>query len=62
MVLFSRLLMLIFVQPQETEIPAIGVQYLRIVGSFYWGIGWLLADVTGLLYYKIKQRQLIVFP
>lgn len=113
-VLFARPLMLIFVQPHETEILAIGVQYLRIVGSFYWGIGclfllyglyravkrpgisvlltvislgtrvllayglagslgvagiwaaipigWLLADVTGLLYYKIKQRQLIVFP
>lgn len=103
-VIFARPLMLIFVQPEETEILAVGVRYLRIVGSFYWGIGclfllyglyravkrpgmsvvltvislgmrvalayllsgmigvigiwiaipigWLLADITGFLYYK----------
>ena len=33
--------MLIFVQPQETEILAVGVQYLRIEGTFYCGIGCL---------------------
>ena len=34
-------LMLIFVRPQETEILAAGVRYLRIEGAFYWGIGCL---------------------
>ena len=40
-VICARYLMLIFVQPQETEILAQGVHYLRIVGFFYWGIGCL---------------------
>ncbi len=40
-ILLARPLMLIFVQPQETEILAVGVQYLRIVAAFYWGIGCL---------------------
>lgn len=40
-VILARPLMLIFVQPEETEILAAGVRYLRIVGSFYWGIGCL---------------------
>ena len=40
-VLFARPLMLLFVQPHETEILAAGVQYLRIVAVFYWGIGCL---------------------
>ncbi|MCD2491008.1 MATE family efflux transporter [Lacrimispora sp. NSJ-141] len=39
--IFARPLMLIFVQPHETEILAIGVQYLRIEGAFYCGIGCL---------------------
>lgn len=38
---FARPLMLLFVKPEETEILAIGVQYLRIEGSFYCGIGCL---------------------
>lgn len=38
-VLFARYLMLIFVEPGETEIIAIGVQYLHIEGTFYVGIG-----------------------
>lgn len=38
-VVFARPLMLLFVRPQETEILAVGVEYLRIVGVFYWGIG-----------------------
>ena len=38
---FARQLMLIFVQPQETEILAVGAQYLRIEGAFYCGIGCL---------------------
>ena len=33
--------MLIFVKSYETEILAIGVQYLRIEGAFYCGIGCL---------------------
>ncbi|QNM05862.1 MATE family efflux transporter [Qiania dongpingensis] len=39
--IFARPLMLIFVQPHETEILSIGVQYLRIEGAFYCGIGCL---------------------
>ena len=38
---FARELMLVFVQPQEAEILAVGVQYLRIEGPFYCGIGCL---------------------
>ncbi|MBT9776069.1 MATE family efflux transporter [Clostridium sp. MCC353] len=38
---FAKELMLIFIQPQETEILAVGVQYLRIEGAFYCGIGCL---------------------
>lgn len=40
-VIFARPLMLIFVQPHETEILAAGVQYLQVVAIFYWGIGGL---------------------
>lgn len=36
---FARPLMLIFVRPEEVEIICIGVQYLRVEGSFYFGIG-----------------------
>lgn len=32
---FARPLMLLFVRPEETRILAIGVQYLRVEGSFY---------------------------
>ncbi len=39
--IFAKPLMLIFVQPQETQILAIGMQYLRIEGAFYCGIGCL---------------------
>lgn len=39
--IFAEKLMLIFVQPHETAILAVGVQYLRIEGMFYWGIGCL---------------------
>lgn len=38
---FARPLLLIFVQPQESEILAAGVEYLRIEGAFYCGIGCL---------------------
>lgn len=34
-------LMKVFVAPEETEIIAIGTEYLRIEGSFYVGIGYL---------------------
>lgn len=39
--IFARQLMLIFVQPHETEVLAVGIQYLRVEGSFYIGIGFL---------------------
>lgn len=39
--IFAKPLMLIFVNPHETEILATGVQYLRIEGAFYCGIGCL---------------------
>ena len=38
---FVKPLMLIFVQPEETAILAAGVEYLRIEGAFYCGIGCL---------------------
>lgn len=37
--LFARQLMGIFIKASETEILSVGVQYLRIEGSFYFGIG-----------------------
>lgn len=40
-VVFARQLLLIFIRPEETEILAVGVSYLRIVGAFYCGIGGL---------------------
>ena len=40
-VIFARLFLLIFIRPEETEILAIGVSYLRVVGAFYVGIGGL---------------------
>ncbi len=39
--IFARQLMLIFVQPHETKVLEIGIQYLRVEGSFYIGIGFL---------------------
>ncbi len=38
---FAKPLMMIFVQPKETAILAAGVEYLRIEGAFYCGIGCL---------------------
>lgn len=38
---FARPLLCIFIQPHETEILEIGIQYLHIEGAFYWGIGCL---------------------
>ena len=37
--IFAEPLMLIFVRPDEVEIIAVGVVYLRIEGAFYCGIG-----------------------
>ena len=39
--LFARQLMTLFVAPEEAEIIAEGVRYLRIEGAFYCGIGFL---------------------
>ncbi len=38
---FAEPLLLLFIHPEETEILAVGVQYLRIEGSFYCFIGGL---------------------
>lgn len=111
--IFSKPLMMIFVDAKETAIIMEGVRYLRIEGAFYIGIGWLfllyglyralgrpgmsvvltvfslgtrvalayilsaipaigvvgiwwsvpigwaLADIVGLLYYKIKKQNLV---
>ena len=113
---FAKPLLLLFVKPEETEILAVVVQYLRIEGAFYFGIGilfllyglyraierpgmslvltvislgtrvalayilsaipaigvvgiwwsvpigWALADVTGVLYYKKLRGQLAGRP
>ena len=110
---FARPLMTIFLEAGETEIIQAGVQYLRIEGAFYCGIGclfllyglyralekpgmsvvltvislgtrvalayllsaipavgvvgiwwsvpigWFLADMTGLLYFKIRKNKLL---
>ena len=50
---FAKHLMLLFVQPQETEILAEGVWYLQVVAAFYWGIG-LLFLLYG--YYRAVKR------
>lgn len=39
--LFARDLLLIFIKPHETEVLAVGIQYLRIEGTFYCLIGFL---------------------
>ena len=38
---FAKPLLLIFIEPSETEILAQGIRYLHIVGPFYFGIGCL---------------------
>lgn len=40
-VLMAKYLMMIFIQPTETEIIQIGIGYLRMEGTFYCGIGLL---------------------
>lgn len=115
-VVFARPLLLLFIHPEETEILAVGVTYLRIAGAFYCGIGglfllyglyraigrpemslvltivslgtrvalayvlsavpaigvvgiwwavpigWFLADLTGVLYYRRLQKKNRVLP
>ena len=39
--IFAKPLMLLFIDPQETEILSEGIRYLHIEGSFYCGIGCL---------------------
>ena len=48
--LLARPLMLLFIEPEETEIIAVGVTYLHIEGIFYIGIGilFLLYALPGL--------------
>lgn len=50
---FAEPLMLIFVKPEDTEILAIGMKYLRIEGAFYWAIGCLFL-LYG--YYRAIQK------
>ena len=50
---FARQLMLIFVNPRETEIIREGVEYLRIEGSFYYLIGFLFLCYG---YYRAVKR------
>lgn len=38
-VIFARPLLLLFIRPEETEVLAVGISYLRTVGIFYFGIG-----------------------
>lgn len=38
-IIFARRLLLLFIKPEETEVLAVGVSYLRTVGIFYFGIG-----------------------
>ncbi len=38
-VVFSEQLLLFFIKPEETEVLAVGMSYLRTVGIFYFGIG-----------------------
>lgn len=40
-VVFARPLLLLFIKPEETQVLAVGMSYLRIVGIFYFGIGTL---------------------
>lgn len=40
-VVFSERLLLLFIRPEETEVLAVGISYLRIVSVFYFGIGTL---------------------
>lgn len=39
--IFAKPLMMLFIQPHEIEILAVGVEYLRIESVFYCGIGYL---------------------
>ena len=55
---FARELMLVFVQPQEAEILAVGVQYLRVEGTFYCGIG-CLSLLYG-LYRAVRKPEMSV--
>lgn len=51
--IFAPQLIGLFIQPEETDVLAAGVQYLRIEGSCYFGIG-LLALLYG--YYRAIRR------
>ncbi len=50
---FARQLLLIFLQPHETEALAVGVGYLRIEGAFYCLIGFLFLFYG---YFRAMQR------
>lgn len=56
--IFAEELMTIFVNPQELEIIAVGAQYLRIEGAFYWGIGCLFLFYG--LYRAVKMPEISI--
>ena len=51
--IFAGQLMSIFVSKTETEVIASGIQYLRVEGAFYWGIGCLFLFYG---YYRAVKR------
>lgn len=55
---FAEDLMRIFIAETETEIIAVGAQYLRIEGAFYWGIGCLFLFYG--LYRAVKMPEISV--
>lgn len=55
---FAEELMQIFIDVSEKEIIAVGAQYLRIEGAFYWGIGCLFLFYG--LYRAVKMPEISV--
>ena len=51
--IFAGQLMSIFISKTETEVIASGIQYLRVEGAFYWGIGCLFLFYG---YYRAVKR------
>lgn len=55
---FAEELMAIFVEASEADIIAVGAEYLRIEGAFYFGIGWLFLFYG--LYRAVKKPELSI--
>ena len=56
--IFAEELMSVFVESSETAIIAVGAEYLRIEGAFYFGIGWLFLFYG--LYRAVKMPELSI--